>query len=130
MNAGVVSPKARILVADDEPAITVLLSEILSHAGHEVVRADGGSEALRLARVERPQLLLLDVMMPDLDGRDACRALRMDDELQQTPIVLFSSADESDVEWREAGADGFLQKPFRIRALLSFVEAMLERGRG
>lgn len=116
---------ARILVADDEPAITALISEILSYCGYDVLRAHGGVEALTLARAEKLDLILLDVMMPDLDGRDACRALKMDVELKRIPVVLFSSADERSIHWTEAGADAFLQKPFSMRALPDFVREML-----
>lgn len=91
-----------------------------------MVRAHGGADALRLARETRPALVLLDVMMPDLDGRDACRALKMDPELGSVPVVLFSSADEQDVHWREPGADAFLQKPFRVRELPDFVRRILD----
>jgi len=115
-------------VVDDEPAITALVAEILAYAGFEVVRAHGGAEALTLARAGRPDLVLLDVMMPDLDGRDACRALKMDRELHDVAVVLFSSADEQDVHWRGAGADGFLQKPFSIRGLPDFVRGFLPPG--
>jgi DNA-binding response OmpR family regulator len=122
-----VDPKPRVLVADDEHAITALVSDMLGYSGFDVVRAHGGAEALVLARARRPDVVLLDVMMPDLDGRDACRALKMDAELREVPVVLFSSADEQDVHWRGAGADGFLQKPFSIRALPDFVRSFLRR---
>ena len=98
---------------------------MLTHAGFEVLGAPGGVQALVLAREEIPDVILLDVMMPDLDGRDACRLLKMDDELRHIPVVLFSSADEQDVHWRAAGADAFLQKPFSIRALPGFVRGLL-----
>ena len=118
-------PRPLVLVADDEPAITSLVADMLGYAGFEVARAQGGAEALTLARARRPDLVLLDVMMPDLDGRDACRALKMDRELADVPVVLFSSADEQDVHWRAAGADGFLQKPFSIRALPDFLRGFI-----
>ena len=123
-----VDPKPRVLVADDEHAITVLVSEMLTYAGFEVLRAHGGAEALTLARTAKPDLILLDVMMPDPDGRDACRVLKMDLELRGIPVALFSSADERDVHWRGAGADAFLQKPFQIRALPEFVRKLLDHG--
>jgi DNA-binding response OmpR family regulator len=119
---------SRVLVADDEHAITALVSDMLTYAGFEVLRAHGGAEALVLARAERPDLVLMDVMMPDLDGRDACRALKMDRELGGVPVVLFSSADEQDVHWRGAGADGFLQKPFDVRGLPGVVRRYLDGG--
>ncbi len=119
----------RVLVADDEHAITALVSDMLTYAGFQVLRAHGGVEAIALARAERPDLVLMDVMMPDLDGRDACRALKMDLELEGVPVVLFSSADEQDVHWRGAGADAFLPKPFDIRRLPDFVRFVLEARR-
>ncbi len=122
------TPKLRILVADDEPAITALVSEMLTFAGFEVLLARGGAEALTLARAEKPDLVMLDVMMPDLDGRDACRVLKMDQGLREVPVVLFSSADERDVHWRSAGADAFLQKPFSVRSLPGFVRTLLDAG--
>lgn len=115
----------RVLVADDEPAITTLMADMLAYAGFSVIRAHGGAEALLLARSERPDVVMLDVMMPDLDGRDACRALKMDQALGHIPVILFSSADGRDVHWRGAGADAFLQKPFSIRALPDFVRSVL-----
>lgn len=121
----VTPPSPHILVADDEPAITALIAEMLGHAGFRVVRAHGGAEAISLGRRERPDLILMDVMMPDLDGRDACKVLKMDLELRDVPVILFSSADEDDVHWRGAGADGFLQKPFSIRELPDFVRGYL-----
>ena len=116
----------RILVADDEHAITALVSDMLTFAGFEVFRSHGGTEALALAKQEKPDLILLDVMMPDLDGRDACRVMLMDLELQEIPIVLFSSADERDIGWKSTGAKAFLQKPFDIRTLPDFLRGVLE----
>jgi len=115
----------RILVADDEPAITALVAEMLRYSGFTVVQARGGAEAVSLAREERPDLILMDVMMPDLDGRDACKVLKMDHSLRDVPVILFSSADERDVHWGGAGANGFLQKPFSIRALPDLVRRHL-----
>ena len=102
---------------------------MLEHVGFEVLRANSGVEALKLGRGEKPDLILLDVMMPDLDGRDACRALKMDDDLRRIPVILFSSADEYEVQWRTAGADAFLQKPFEIRSLPGLVRRMIEAAR-
>ncbi|HEX8451448.1 MAG TPA: response regulator [Longimicrobium sp.] len=125
MSSGAAGQQPRILVADDEPAITALVAEMLRYAGFAVVEAHGGAEAVSLARKERPDLIMLDVMMPDLDGRDACKVLKMDHSLRDVPVILFSSADERDVHWSGAGADGFLQKPFSIRALPGLVRRHL-----
>ena len=128
MSESVVPARYRILVADDEPAITALIDIMLRHAGFDVVQAQGGVEAISLARQERPDLILLDVMMPDLDGREACKLLKIDRTLRSVPVVLVSSADERDVEWRGAGADGFLQKLFNIRGLPAVVRRYLPPG--
>jgi len=120
-----VMPPPLVLVADDESAITALVAEMLRFSGFRVVQANGGAQAITLARSERPDLILLDVMMPDLDGRDACEVIKMDESLRGTPVILFSSADERDIHWAGAGADGFLQKPFSIRALPAYVRAHL-----
>jgi len=125
MTSEAAAQQPRVLVADDEPAITSLIASMLRYAGFAVVEAHGGAEAVSLARSERPDVVLLDVMMPDLDGRDACKVLKMDLALRGVPVILFSSADERDVHWSGAGADGFLQKPFSIRALPDLVRRHL-----
>jgi len=117
----------RVLVADDEPAITELVAMILGFAGYAVTRAHDGEEALRLARETRPDVVLLDVMMPKLDGREVCRAIKRDDALRDTPVMLLSSADEADVEWRAAGAAAFLQKPFDVRRLPDAIRKLRAR---
>jgi DNA-binding response OmpR family regulator len=114
-------PELHILVVDDEPAITALMALVLAHAGCVVIEAGGGLEAISIARAKRPEVVMLDVMMPDLDGREACRIIRMDQDLEGVAVILFSSADERDVHWAAAGADAFLQKPFGIRELPALV---------
>ncbi len=117
--------KTRILVADDEPATAEMLSLILGFTGYEVVRAYDGVQALKLAQQSRPDVLLLDVRMPKLYGSEVTRRVKSDPELADKVVVLFSSADECDVEWREAGADAFLSKPIDIRQLPFVVEGLL-----
>ena len=116
-----------VLVADDELGTTLLVSDMLVFAGFAVVQAFDGVEALLRARERRPALALLDVMMPGLDGREVCRRIRADPELEGVRVVLHSSADESDVAWREAGADAFVQKPFAIRELPLLIDRLLGR---
>ncbi|MEW5931281.1 MAG: response regulator [Gemmatimonadota bacterium] len=128
MNGAAVGPKRRVVVADDEPAIAMLTAHVLEHFGWEVFQALGGVEALAIARAERVDLMLLDVMMPDLDGRDACRMLKADEELGRIPVVLLSAADEHTLQWRAAGADAFLQKPFDIYRLRDLAERLLADG--
>ena len=115
----------RILVADDEPITAEMLALMLTFRGFDVVCAHDGAEALRCARELKPDVILLDVIMPQLEGVAVTRALRDDPELHTRPVVLFSSADEAEIEWREAGANLFLQKPIDIRALPDLVERLL-----
>lgn len=121
--------KTRILVADDEPSTAEMLALILGFTGYDVVRAYDGAEALRLAQKEKPDVLLLDVRMPKLYGSEVTRRLKCDPELASKVVVLFSSADEGDVQWRQVGADAFLQKPIDIRQLPYVVQGLLERRR-
>ena len=121
--------KARILVADDEPATAEMLALILGFTGYDVVRAYDGAEALRLAEKERPDVLLLDVRMPKLYGSEVTRRLKSDPEWAGKVVVLFSSADEDDVQWRQVGADAFLQKPIDIKQLPFVVQGLLAQRR-
>ena len=119
------SPAQRCLVADDEPTTLELLTVALEHAGFAVTGAQDGLEAMRRVREAPPDLALIDVMMPGMDGRDICRAIKDDPDLSGVVVVLHSAADEQDVEWRAAGADGFLQKPFHLRRLVEYLRQRL-----
>jgi DNA-binding response OmpR family regulator len=120
-----------ILIVDDEPPILDLVRFTLEDAEVRVVEASDGVEALALARRLRPDLILLDVHMPRLDGLEACRQIRRDPALAQTPIVMLTAAgQEADrARGREAGADEYLTKPFSPLALLALVEALVPETR-
>lgn len=120
-----------ILIVDDEPPILDLVRFTLEDAEVRVVEASDGVEALALARRLRPDLILLDVHMPRLDGLEACRQIRRDPALAQTPIVMLTAAgQEADRDrGREAGADEYLTKPFSPLALLALVEALVPETR-
>lgn len=118
---------ARVLVADDEPAMTAVMALALRAEGFEVIEAHDGREALTLALSERPDAILLDVMMPGMGGLDITRRLRNDPAFEHTPIVLFSSLDERSVDWKGAGADAFLQKVFSVAKLPDLLENLLRR---
>lgn len=115
----------RVLVADDEPSTAEIFALMFAFSGYEVERAADGEEALRLAREQDPDVLLLDVRMPKLDGREVTRRVRQDPALCDKVVVLFSSVDEGDLDWRSSGADLFLQKPVDIRELPAVVEQLL-----
>jgi CheY-like chemotaxis protein len=117
--------RPRVLVADDEEGTLALMTQMLTHGGFDVVPARDGAEALRRAREAPPDLALLDVMMPGMDGREVCRRMGADPALTHVPVILHSSADERDVDWRACGADAFLQKPFRIARLPELVRQYL-----
>ncbi len=117
--------RLRILVAEDEPFLLEITTLVLEDAGHEVLGAADGTRALRVAREEKPDVVLLDIMMPGLDGRDVARQLRSDPSLEGVRIVLYSSLSESQVDWREAGADAFRSKGESVRHLPKFVEDLV-----
>ena len=120
-----------ILVVDDEPAIVDLVRFTLEDAEVRVVEASDGAEALVLARRIKPDLVLLDVQMPRLDGLEVCRQLRREPALARMPIVMLTAAgQEADrARGRAAGADEYLTKPFSPLALLALVEALVPETR-
>jgi DNA-binding response OmpR family regulator len=118
---------SRILLADDEDAITSELAPLLQRSGFEVIVARDGDEALRVTRRERPDLLVLDVLMPGANGREVCRALRASGD--QTPILLLTqvgAAGERAMALEE-GADDYLNKPFEPAELIARIRAVLRR---
>lgn len=117
---------ARVLVADDEDGTLVLITTMLTYAGFTVIGARDGREALLRAREAAPDLALLDVMMPGLDGREVCRRITSDPDLLRVPVILHSSADERDIDWRECGAVAFMRKPFSVREIPELVRRYLQ----
>ncbi len=117
---------ARILVVDDEPPIVDLLTYNLRRANYEVVTAGDGEEALVKARKEAPDLIILDLMLPRVDGLEVCRALRRE---RDVPIIMLTARDsEVDrVVGLELGADDYVVKPFSVRELMARVKNVLRR---
>ncbi len=117
---------ARILVVDDEPPIVDMLSYNLKRANYEVITARDGEEALVKARQEQPDLIILDLMLPRLDGLEVCRALRRE---RDVPIIMLTARDsEVDrVVGLELGADDYVVKPFSVRELMARVKSVLRR---
>jgi CheY-like chemotaxis protein len=121
----------RILVVDDDPTIQRLLQVNLEMEGHEVLTAGDGHEALVRLRDGAPEVVLLDVMMPGLDGWQVCERIRADPDLAATPVVILSArAQQSDLERGvQAGADAYITKPFDPLELVELVESLAARGR-
>lgn len=127
MNADARRP-ARIMVVDDEQTVREMVGLNLRADGYEVVLASDGHEALRMARTEHPDLVVLDVMLPGKDGFEVCRTLRHESHV---PILLLSARGEEvdRIVGLELGADDYLTKPFAMRELVARVRAMLRRQR-
>jgi two-component system, OmpR family, alkaline phosphatase synthesis response regulator PhoP len=117
----------RVLIADDEPNIVTSLEFLMEQAGMEVRVARNGQEAIDLAASFRPDLVVLDVMMPVLNGYEVCQRLKSDPDLRHVRVLMLS-AKGRDVEvakGRELGADGYITKPFSTRELVSKVRELL-----
>src|SRR5262245_29381327 len=116
-----------ILIVDDEPMNLDILQTRLAVHGYEIITATNGEEALAIASAQRPDLILLDIMMPKIDGIDVCRSLKADASLPFTPIIMVTAkADSQDiVAGLEAGADEYLTKPVDQAALVARVKSML-----
>jgi DNA-binding response OmpR family regulator len=119
---------AKILVVDDDPDILAATAHVLRKAGHEVVLAQSGAEALQLAVESLPDVILADVVMPAMDGAEFCRRVKATPQLAATFVVLLSgerTASMAQAEGLEAGADGYIARPISNRELVARVEAML-----
>ncbi len=121
------APEARLLVVDDEPTIVELLAASLRFAGFEVETAAGGLEAIETARTYRPDLLVLDVMMPGLDGFGVVRRLRQ--EGVRTPVLFLTARDatEDKVQGLTLGGDDYVTKPFSLEEVVARIRAVLRR---
>jgi len=117
----------KILLVDDEPHIITMLENRMKHAGYEVITACDGQEALLKTHKERPDLIILDLMLPKLDGYKVCRMLKFDEKYKHIPIIMLSArAQEADKKMGETvGADGYVTKPFEPQVLLGKVKDLL-----
>ncbi len=117
----------KILVVDDEASIAKLLQFNLEKAGYEVVTAFDGKQALEMARSEQPDFMILDLMLPKMDGMDVCKTLRQ--ERNNTPILMLTAKDDEldKILGLELGADDYLTKPFSPREVIARVKAILRR---
>lgn len=121
----------KILIVDDEEHIRELIKFNLDKNGYRTICADNGLDALKMVKDENPQLILLDVMLPVMDGYDVCKEIRRDNSISSTPIIMITAKGEEfdKVLGLELGADDYMTKPFSIRELVARVKAILRRTR-
>lgn len=121
--------RTRVLVVDDEPDLLELVHYNLTKAGYDVACVTSGAEALSHVRLHTPDLIVLDVLLPDIDGLEVCKALRRNPQTETIPIVMLTarSEDADIVAGLELGADDYLTKPFSPRVLLARIKAVLRR---
>jgi len=121
--------KSRILIIDDDKDILDITRTFLESRGYEVLQANTGKEALKVVSESRPNLVLLDVMMPKMDGFWLCRVLKSDPKLQHIPVIFLTAKDDaqSRIEGQKCGGDDYLTKPFDLDALNLRIKAQLKR---
>ncbi|MBN1521145.1 MAG: response regulator [Candidatus Aureabacteria bacterium] len=119
----------KILIVDDEPNIVFMLSHRLKQSGYEVVTGRDGQEALEMARKENPDIIILDLMLPKMNGYTVCGLLKRDAAFSKIPVIMLTArAQESDKkQGREAGADAYVKKPFKSEELLDIIERFLSQ---
>ncbi|MFC4723172.1 response regulator transcription factor [Geojedonia litorea] len=119
----------KILLVDDEPDILEIVGYNLSAEGYHIITATNGHEAVKKAKKERPHLIILDVMMPEMDGIEACEQIRKNPDLNDTIITFLTARGEdySQVAGFDAGADDYITKPIKPKVLVSKVNALLRR---
>ena len=129
------SNKKKILIVDDEEDILHFLELVLKEKGYEVVTAVNGHEALTTAQIEKPDLVLLDIMMPQMDGWEVLKLLRVDEETSDIPVAMLSARTEAKdrVQGLQEGAIDYICKPFSLQELLGKIETIFsqvdERGK-
>ncbi|SMO46499.1 two-component system, OmpR family, alkaline phosphatase synthesis response regulator PhoP [Solitalea koreensis] len=123
------NPKQKILIVDDEPDILELIEYNLKKEGYQVFLAGNGQEAVTVARKVIPDLIILDIMMPKMDGIEACRLMRSMPEFKNTFMVFLTARSEeySEIAGFNVGADDYIAKPIKPRALISRINAILRR---
>lgn len=121
---------ATLLIVEDEKDLQQVLSYNLTLAGHVPILASGGGEGLQKARTRHPDLILLDVMLPDLPGTEVCRFLKQDPLLRTIPVIFLSARGEEHdrIQGLELGAEDYVVKPFSVRELLLRIQRLLQRG--
>jgi twitching motility two-component system response regulator PilH len=117
----------RLLIVDDSPTELKLITEVFNNPNYSVITAADGEEGVEKAKSEHPDLIILDVVMPKMNGFQACRTIKSTPELDNIPIIMLTSKDQkSDEFWgKKQGADRYLTKPFKTDELLQAVKALL-----
>ena len=118
---------AKILVIDDEPEITEILEAFLSNAGHKVVSQNAAAQGLEMAKEYQPDMIFLDIMMPEMDGYEMCEALKADPKTEDIPVIFLTGKDTADDQGKsfKSGGDMYLKKPFVCERLLEIVNIVL-----
>src|SRR3990170_1987726 len=121
-------PKPRILCVDDEPLNLMVLEGVLVPKEYEVIRADSGKMALAIVKKQKIDIVLLDVMMPEMNGYELCRKIKDDEKYRNIPVVMITSLSSKDDRIRgiEAGADDFISKPFDHGEILARIKMLLK----
>ena len=124
--------KTKILLVDDEPDILEFMVYNLKREGYQTFTAKNGQEAVDIAKAEHPNLIILDIMMPVMDGIEACRIIRSEPELNHTLIAFLTARNEdySQIAGFDVGADDYINKPIKPRVLISRIKALLRRVNG
>jgi len=115
----------KILVADDEQEIRNLLDHFLKGQGYEVILASDGNEALKLASEKNPQVIILDIKMPGLDGLEVCKRLKEKEQTKLIPVIVITGFEDNKMEALNIGADDFVNKPFDMAEISSRVKSAL-----
>ena len=118
---------AKILIVDDDEQATTLLEKVLAIKGHQATSLNDSAETIQVATSTSPDLILLDLMMPEPNGFEVCKMLRADPNLSQIPIVIITAMDDNESKETAyaAGANDYLTKPFRIDALAEAIESLI-----
>ncbi|HDQ45230.1 MAG TPA: response regulator [bacterium] len=121
--------KKTILIIEDNPSSIYYLRRVLEKEGYRTLVAEGGFSGFEMARTEKPDLILLDIMLPDMDGHKVCRMIKMNRALQHIPVAMFTSrdTDEDAEKAKEGGADAFILKSTRIEILVNILQRLLEK---
>ena len=121
--------KIKVLLVDDEADLVETLKYRLETAGYELIAGSDGLAGVAMTELEKPDIVLLDIMMPRMDGYQACRAIKHNVATRHIPVILISAkaGDVDEKKWKDAGADGYISKPFDGKDLLLVIERYLKK---